>query len=105
MQLCTHRDLCASPFQFKEGVHHFRCSGKIVRRNRRIRRRRMTLYYNPISNNARVVHWFATAADIPVKIEVINFATGDHKKPEFLKINPAGQVPAFKDGDVSAYER
>eukprot|EP01088_Endostelium_zonatum_P011784 TRINITY_DN25945_c0_g1_i1.p1 TRINITY_DN25945_c0_g1~~TRINITY_DN25945_c0_g1_i1.p1 ORF type:complete len:224 (-),score=59.66 TRINITY_DN25945_c0_g1_i1:45-716(-) len=64
----------------------------------------MTLYYNPLSHNARVVHWFTTAAEIPVKIEVVNFASGDHKKPEFLKINPVGQVPAYKDGDVSAYE-
>jgi len=64
----------------------------------------MTLYYNPVSNNSRVVHWFSIAANVPLKIEMMNFATGDHKKPDFLKINPAGQVPAYKDDDVNVYE-
>lgn len=38
--------------------------------------------------------------DAPV--EVVNMAYGDHKKDEYLAINPKGQVPAirFDDGDV-----
>lgn len=38
--------------------------------------------------------------DAPVEIH--NMAYGDHKKPDYLAINPKGQVPAvrFEDGDV-----
>jgi len=38
--------------------------------------------------------------DAPVKVH--NLAYGDHKKPDYLAINPKGQVPAlrFDDGDV-----
>ena len=38
--------------------------------------------------------------DAPVEIE--NMAYGDHKKDEYLAINPKGKVPAlrFEDGDV-----
>lgn len=38
--------------------------------------------------------------DAPVGIHNLNY--GDHKKPDYLEINPKGQVPAlrFDDGDV-----
>lgn len=38
--------------------------------------------------------------DAPV--EIANMAYGDHKKPDYLAINPKGKVPAlrFEDGDV-----
>ena len=37
---------------------------------------KMTLYYNPISPNSRVSHWFAVASgmDEKLKVEFINFA-------------------------------
>ena len=30
----------------------------------------------------------------------VNLMTGDHRRPEFLKINPAGRVPTLVDGDL-----
>lgn len=30
--------------------------------------------------------------------------TGGHKKPEFLDLNPFGQLPAFEDGDLKLFE-
>ena len=30
----------------------------------------------------------------------VNLAAGDHRRPQFLKINPAGRVPALVDGDL-----
>ena len=34
----------------------------------------------------------------------LDFMQGDHKKPEFLSVNPRGQVPALKDGSVCLNE-
>lgn len=31
--------------------------------------------------------------------------TGEHLKPEFLKVNPLGKVPALRDGDFLLAER
>jgi glutathione S-transferase len=30
----------------------------------------------------------------------VNLIAGDHRRPEFLRINPAGKVPVLVDGDV-----
>lgn len=34
----------------------------------------------------------------------ISFSEGDHKKPEFLKLNPRHRVPVIVDGDFTLYE-
>jgi glutathione S-transferase len=34
----------------------------------------------------------------------MEFSKGEHRTPEFLAINPRGQVPALKDGDFAVYE-
>lgn len=33
-------------------------------------------------------------------LEAIDMGTGQHKTEDYLAVNPYGQVPAFKDGDV-----
>lgn len=38
--------------------------------------------------------------DVDYKDVIVNLPGGEHKSPEFLAINPLGQVPALKDGDV-----
>jgi glutathione S-transferase len=35
---------------------------------------------------------------------LISFTAGDHKKPEFLRLNPRHRVPVLKDGDFILYE-
>ncbi|XP_062164153.1 glutathione S-transferase-like [Alnus glutinosa] len=34
----------------------------------------------------------------------VNMSKGEHKKPDFLKIQPFGQVPAFEDDGISLFE-
>ncbi|XP_019054394.1 PREDICTED: glutathione S-transferase-like [Nelumbo nucifera] len=34
----------------------------------------------------------------------VNMSKGEHKKPDFLKLQPFGQVPAFQDEDISLFE-
>jgi len=35
--------------------------------------------------------------DVPFQIEPVDMSKGEHKSPSFLKLQPFGQVPAFKD--------
>src|SRR5262249_54734063 len=41
---------------------------------------------------------------VPYETVHMNLEAGDQKKPEFLKINPNGAVPALVDGDVMLFE-
>ena len=34
----------------------------------------------------------------------VNLVAGDHRRPQFLKINPAGRVPVLVDGDLAVTE-
>ncbi|HEX5607899.1 MAG TPA: glutathione S-transferase N-terminal domain-containing protein [Candidatus Binatia bacterium] len=34
----------------------------------------------------------------------MTFTKREHKTPEFLKINPAGKLPALLSGDVKVFE-
>jgi len=62
------------------------------------------LYWNPLSNNARVVYYFAVASGIDLDLAFIDMSKGEHKSPDFLKINPCGQVPALSDGEKNLFE-
>lgn len=35
---------------------------------------------------------------------LLSFSEGEHRKPEFLAVNPRHKVPAIQDGDFSLYE-
>ena len=41
---------------------------------------------------------------LPYESKLLEFSRGDHKTPEFLKLNPRGKVPVLKDGDFVIYE-
>lgn len=42
--------------------------------------------------------------DIPFQLISLNMSKGEHRNPDFLKIHPFGQVPAFQDDDISLFE-
>lgn len=46
------------------------------------------------------VRWMLQELDVPFEAIQVNLAAGEHKRPEFLKVNPAGKLPAFVDGDL-----
>ena len=53
----------------------------------------ITFYTNPQSRG-RIVHWLLEELGVPYDMNILDFEKGDHKKPEYLKINPLGKVPA-----------
>ncbi len=63
----------------------------------------MKLYYNPQSR-AAIAKWMLDECGADYEIVPIDLQKREHKAPEFLKINPAGKLPALVDGDSRIFE-
>jgi glutathione S-transferase len=63
----------------------------------------LILFYNPMSR-ARIVHWMLEEVGVPYTIKLINFDQGEHKRPEFLAINPMGKLPTIQHGGTVVTE-
>ncbi|PYE22359.1 glutathione S-transferase [Rhizobium sp. PP-CC-3A-592] len=60
----------------------------------------MKLYHFPLSGHAHRARLFLSLLSVKAEIVDLDLANGEHKTPEFLKLNPFGQVPVLVDGDV-----
>lgn len=58
------------------------------------------LYRHALSGHSHRVELFLSLLGLPFEQIDVDLATGAHKQPEFLKINPFGQVPAIDDNGV-----
>ncbi len=58
------------------------------------------IHRHPLSGHAHRVELFASLAGINAELIDIDLASGEHKKPAFLELNPFGQVPTIEDGDI-----
>jgi glutathione S-transferase len=63
----------------------------------------MKLYYNPKSR-AVISKWMLDECGAEYDIVPIDFEKHEHKAPEFLKINPAGKLPALVDDASKVFE-
>ncbi|MEO7093192.1 MAG: glutathione S-transferase family protein [Polyangiales bacterium] len=64
----------------------------------------MKLYHNPLSPNVRRVRLTAAVLGIELEEQVLDFAKGEHKSPEYLALNANGAVPTLVDGDFALTE-
>jgi len=55
------------------------------------------LYRHPLSGHAHRVELMLSLLNLPTELVFVDLANGEHKKPEFLAINPFGQVPVIDD--------
>ena len=60
------------------------------------------VYGIPRSRAARVL-WMLEELQVPYELVQTSFI-GDCRKPEYLKINPNGHIPAIQDGDLTLFE-
>ncbi|MCI9868093.1 glutathione S-transferase [Rhizobium skierniewicense] len=60
----------------------------------------MKLYHFPLSGHAHRARLFLSLLNVKAEIIDLDLANGEHKTPEFLKLNPFGQVPVLVDGDI-----
>lgn len=64
----------------------------------------MRLYHHPMSSNARRATMTALQLGIDVELVFVDLAKGEHKKPDFLKLNPGGKVPVLEDDGFALTE-
>jgi glutathione S-transferase len=54
----------------------------------------IVFYHNPMSRG-RIVHWMLEEVDAPYEIRLLSLEKGEHKRPDYLAINPMGKIPAI----------
>lgn len=60
----------------------------------------MKLYHHPLSGHAHRARLFLSLIGLPHELVEVDLKAGAHKQPDFLKMNPFGQVPVLADGYV-----
>ncbi|KAI0500077.1 hypothetical protein KFK09_018285 [Dendrobium nobile] len=64
----------------------------------------VTVYGPPISTAVSRVLTCLLEKDVPFQLAAVDMAKGQHRSPDFLKLQPFGKVPAFKDENTSLFE-
>jgi glutathione S-transferase len=59
------------------------------------------LYGTRQSGNVYKVRLMLSLLDLPYELIIIDLAAKQHRSPEFLQLNPMGQIPVLIDGDVN----
>lgn len=60
----------------------------------------LRLYRHPLSGHSHRAELFLSLLGLPFEFAEVDLLKGEHKKPEFLRINRFAQVPVLKDGDL-----
>jgi glutathione S-transferase len=64
----------------------------------------MLKLYGGAFSRAAIVKWYLEELSVPFEFVLLDMQNGEHKKPEYLEINPVGKVPAIVDGDFQLWE-
>lgn len=58
------------------------------------------LYDLELSGNCYKVRLLSSLLGVPLEIVPVDFMAGEHKRPPLLALNPFGEIPIFRDGDI-----
>lgn len=64
----------------------------------------MLKLYGGTRSRASIIEWYLEELGIPYEFVLLDMQSGEHRKSEYLKINPMGKVPAIVDGDFQIWE-
>ncbi|MBH8560641.1 glutathione S-transferase family protein [Nostoc sp. CENA67] len=64
----------------------------------------MLKLYGGARSRASIVQWYLEELGVPYEFVLLDMQAGEHRQPEYLKINPVGKVPAIVDGDFQLWE-
>jgi glutathione S-transferase len=60
--------------------------------------------YGGARSRASIVKWYLEELKVPYHFVQLDMEAGEHRKPEFLALNPIGKVPVLQDGDFALSE-
>jgi glutathione S-transferase len=63
----------------------------------------MKLYFNPQSR-AVIAKWMLDECNADYQLVTLDLTLNEHKRADYLKINPAGKLPALVDGEARVFE-
>jgi glutathione S-transferase len=66
--------------------------------------RDVLLYHAPHTRSSGVV-LLLEELGVPYRLQVLDFPAGEHRKPDYLAVNPMGKVPALRHGDALVTEQ
>jgi glutathione S-transferase len=61
------------------------------------------LHYYP-GNASLIVHILLEELGVPFELQLVDRSAAAQRAPEYLKLNPNGQIPVLVDGDLVLYE-
>lgn len=64
----------------------------------------MRLYYHPLSSNSRRVLLTAHQLGLDLELVRVDLSRGEHKTPDYLRLNPNGRIPTLVDGEFQLWE-
>lgn len=64
----------------------------------------MKIFNLDLSGHSHRVRLMASLLNLNPTVVHVDLMNGAHKQPEYLSINPFGQVPAIQDGDVTLFD-
>ena len=64
----------------------------------------MLKLYGGLRSRASIVQWYLEELGVPYQFVLLNMEEDEHRKPDFLAINPMGKVPAIVDGNFQLWE-
>ncbi len=64
----------------------------------------MKLYTHELSGHSHRVVLMTSLLGLPTEIVPVNLLAAAHKQPEFLALNPFGQVPVLEDSEVTVHD-
>lgn len=62
------------------------------------------LYTTLLSGHGHRVQLFLAMLDLPFEIIHVDMKAGANRRPDFLAMNPFGQVPVIRDGDLVLFD-
>ncbi|MEX3810936.1 glutathione S-transferase family protein [Paraburkholderia sp. BR13439] len=62
------------------------------------------LYTTRLSGHGHRVKLFLTLLDLPFELIELDMKAGENRKPEYLALNPFGQVPTIQDGELTLFD-
>ncbi|MFL5320386.1 MAG: glutathione S-transferase family protein [Myxococcaceae bacterium] len=64
----------------------------------------LKLYVAPRTRSTRA-RWLLEEMEVPYEVAKLDLAAGQNRTPEYLALNPFGELPAFVDGELTLFDQ